>query len=305
MSDERDETRRYSPFDDATQADGGPARGDGPAASGPPTAPLPGVAGPGAVGPAGGGPLDDRTRTMPATPGDPTVVAPIPGGAPGRPPRPDATSVMPPVTDDWAASRGNAAWSGRAEVRAPRPGVTEYEETEWPAGPVREPRDKWWMPILIGVIVLVLLGALGWGIYLIVQKSGNDETPAPATTPSAAPLTTATTATTEPTTEPTTTSPPTTTPTTTEPTNEAITIPAMKGRSLAEARAALNSIGLNYRLIYRADGDATPGTVLDSDPPEGQEVPADTTVTLVIATAPQTTNPATPSPTTTDGPDDD
>jgi hypothetical protein len=242
MSDERDETRRYSPFDDATQADGGPAGGDRPAASGPPTAPLPGVAGtgaggpgvagagaagPGVGGPAVGGPADDRTRTMPATPGDPTVVAPILGGTPGRPPRPDATSVMPPVTDDWAASRGNPAWSGRAEVRPPRPGVTEYEETDWPAGPVREPRGTWWMPILIGVITLVLLGALGWGVYLIVQNSRNDETPAPATTPSAAPQTTATTETTEPTTAPTTTSPPTTTPTTTEPTNEAITIPAL------------------------------------------------------------------------------
>jgi beta-lactam-binding protein with PASTA domain len=40
--------------------------------------------------------------------------------------------------------------------------------------------------------------------------------------------------------------------------------------------------------------DANPGTVIDSDPEEGQEVPPDTTVTLIIA-APPTTAPTAPS----------
>ncbi len=73
--------------------------------------------------------------------------------------------------------------------------------------------------------------------------------------------------------------------------------------SLPEAQAALARTGLqSYKLIYR-DNDAPPGTVIGSDPAEGQEVPPDTTVTLVVArqssTAPTTaTTPtgSTPAP---------
>jgi hypothetical protein len=137
---------------------------------------------------------------------------------------------------------------------------------------------------------LILLGLLGWGIYLIAQSSADGTETPPATTPSAvAPESTApTTATTEPT-----TTPPTTTPTTTEPTE--VTVPALEGLSQQEAQRALERRGLSYRLIFRSS-DAAPGTVIDSDPAEGQEVPADTQVTLVIATEP--TTPATPTTTT-------
>jgi hypothetical protein len=250
MSDERDETRRCSPLDDATQADGVP-------------------------------PADDRTRRVPPAPDDPTVVTP----------RPDATSVMPAVDDDWAAARGNPAWSGRAEVRAPQPGSTEYQEPDWAAAPLGEPRGRWWMPIAIGIVVVLLLAALAFAVYLVVQNADDCQPTAPATSAPAAPTqTTATTESTAPSTEPTTTTP-TTTPPTTEPTNgnEEVTIPALKGRSLAEAQAALNRAGLSYRLLYRAS-DAQPNTVIDSDPAEGQEVPPDTTVTLVVA-AQRTTTP--------------
>jgi PASTA domain-containing protein len=268
MSDEHDETRQFSPFDDATQV-GGPPSGDGATA--------------------------DQTRAMPAAPADPTVVTPRPGGMAPR--RADATTALPTV-DDWAASRGNPAWAGRAEVRAPRPGGTEYAEDGWPPGPTREPRDRWWMPIVIGIVTLVLLGALGWGLYLIVQNSGTDRAPAPATTTSAAaPPPAVTTGAATPTTEPATTAPPTTEPATTPTTDStaAIKIPALKGRSLTEAQSALSSVGLSYRLIYRSVGDAAPDTVIDSDPVEGQEVPPDTRVTLVIAARPQSTPPSSPS----------
>lgn len=263
MSDERDETRQFSPFDDATQV-GGPPAGDAAAA--------------------------DQTRATPVTP---------------RPARSDpaATTALPPV-DDWAASRGNPAWAGRAEVRAPRPGGPEYADDDWPAGPIREPRDRWWMPIVIGIVTLVLLGALGWGIYLIVQNSGSDQAPAPAPASAAVPQPAVTTGTAAPTTEPTTTAPTTTTATTpTTDSTAAIKIPALKGRSLAEAQSALGSVGLSYRLIYRSVGDAAPDTVIDSDPLEGQEVPPDTRVTLVIAARPQSTPPSSPSTAVPDQPD--
>jgi len=151
------------------------------------------------------------------------------------------------------------------------------------------------MPILVGILALLLLAGLGWGIWLIVQARGDGTTPAPAPTPSAtAPETT------EPSTEPTTEAPPTTQPTTAAPTTAEVTIPALRGLSQDEARQALSRRGLSSRLRFVNSTDAPPGTVIDSDPAEGQEVPPDTVVTLVIATRP------TASPTaTSDRPDDD
>ena len=49
---------------------------------------------------------------------------------------------------------------------------------------------------------------------------------------------------------------------------------------------------------------SAPGTVIDSDPPEGQEVPPDTTVTLIIAAA-QPTTPTTPTTDVTNQPGGD
>ncbi|WP_433372645.1 PASTA domain-containing protein [Actinoplanes sp. CA-142083] len=222
---------------------------------------------------------DDASVTPAATPGD------------------DATRVEP--ADDWASSRAKPVWSGRAEVRSPQPGRTSYD-TAWsdePA-PVAAPgqRDRWWMPIVVGIVVLLLLGVLAWAIYIIVQNAG-DQTPAPkpsttaaATTnpPSTAPSTAASTA-------PTTTAP-TTTATTQQPTTS-VTVPALKGLSLADARAALNRMGLRYRVLP-IDSTAAPGTVIDSDPVEGQEVPPDTRITIVVAQqAGATTTPTTTAPT--------
>ena len=311
MSDERDETRSFSPFDDATWADdagpgrrrpGGdstrfqpPARDDNRAQVTPPGRDDDRTqVGPPAddddrtqVAPPADG--DDRTQVAPAVvSGDPTVVSP--GGRPV-----DATSVMPPV-------EGGPAWSGRAEVRAPQPGSVEYQQvTDWPAAPETQRNDRWWLPIVVGIVVLVLLAALGWGIYLIVQNSGKNNSPAPAATTSApaAPTTAATTQTTEPTTEPTT---PTTGPTTTEPTDDAVAIPALRGLSVEDAKAALRGVGItSTHVIYRPSLDAEPDTVIDSDPEEGQEVPPDTRVTLVVSAPSTATTPATATATGTTG----
>ena len=202
----------------------------------------------------------------------------------------NGTAVMP-AAGDWDAP--DAPWSGRAEVRPPLPAGYGTTMADWAAvPPPEEPRGKWWMPILVGILALILLGLLGWGIYLILQNSANNEdTPAP--TPSASAPTT-----TSPTTEPTTTPP--TTPPTTQPTQTSLTVPALVGLSQEEAQEALDRSGLTYRLIFRAS-DAAPGTVIDSDPAEGQQVPPDTQVTLVIAAEPQT-EPGTPP---TDQPDED
>jgi beta-lactam-binding protein with PASTA domain len=61
-----------------------------------------------------------------------------------------------------------------------------------------------------------------------------------------------------------------------------VTVPALRGYPLPQAQAALVKTGLKFRTIYRTNA-AAPGTVIDSDPAEGQQVPPDTTVTLVVA----------------------
>jgi PASTA domain-containing protein len=274
MSDEQEQRRGPAgrePRPDETRLDQSPTAGNQPD-----DGPRPGDAW-----------VGDRTEQMPGVPAadeDATVLTP-------RAPQQDETSVMPPVRD-WAAE--NSAWAGRAEVRPPRPGDADYlTGSDWDVTPPDEPRGKWWMPILVGIVGLILLGLLGWGIYLIAQDSG-DETPAPATSPPAPIVTTEPTTTTAATTAPTTT-PPTTEPT--ESTNPAeITVPALVGLSRADAQEALQRRGLRFRVISQPS-DATPGNVIDSDPAEGQKVPADAVVTLVIA-APRTTAPTT-TPTAT------
>ncbi|GAB2580021.1 hypothetical protein Aab01nite_56290 [Paractinoplanes abujensis] len=293
MSDESDETRRLSPGDaedPAAEATEGPAKSEpddldatrvDEATVGRASVPPPGDEDTLDGVRRSDDTLDD-VRTVPAIRDEPTVVT----GRPG------STAVMPPVgDDDWAPSRANPAWSGRAEVRPPQPG-RGYPEVDWAASAPAQPRDRWWMPIVVGIVALILLGVLGWAIYLLVQDS-SDETPAPATSTSAAPAETPTTAaetvTSSPSATPTATSPDPVQ-STTDPTASEITIPALRGLALAEAQEALRSTGLNYRLIYRQAPDVPPDTVIDSDPVEGQEVPPDTTVTLVIAAQP-TNNP--------------
>lgn len=246
-----------------------------------------------------GGPLnDDRTEQMPRADPDEDATQVTP-----RAPQSDATSVLPTErhprsTDNWA-DNGDEVWSARAGVPTRRP---DFTGTDWATEPADEPRGKWWTPIAVGIVGLLLLGLLGWGIYLIVQASGNGEATPEVTASPAAPA--KTTATTGPTTPPATTQPTTTPPTSAAPPPTDVTVPALRGLSTEEARGALDRRGLNYRLRY-VTSESPAGTVIDSDPAEGQQVPADTVITLIIAAAP--TEPATPTPTTepTDQPGED
>ncbi|MEU8230263.1 PASTA domain-containing protein [Actinoplanes sp. NPDC048967] len=282
-----DETGEYFPFaeDEKVPPIGGPLKDDR-------TAQLPPAAGDA-----------DRTQLFPPAAEDATQVTP-------QAPRSDATSVIPAAatdgtrterdprsTDNWADD-GDAVWSARAGVRSPRPGYgDEYAPADWAAAPADEPRGRWWTPIAVGIVALLLLALLGWGIYLIVQSTSDDATPGGTASP-APPATTAVT--TAPTSTPPSTEPATTQPTTSAPaTPSDITVPALKGLSSDEARGALDRKGLNYRLRY-VTSDSPAGTVIDSDPAEGQQVPADTVITLIIAAGP-TTSP-TPTQTQTTGP---
>ncbi|GAA0563919.1 hypothetical protein GCM10010172_54150 [Paractinoplanes ferrugineus] len=284
MSDESDETRSFSPFDE-TAADGTPPRPASPKRPRPAHPPTPGpdetraasadetrAAGADETRAAG---LDETQPAGDAIEADATRVAP----------RADATSVMPLADDDWASSRAKPVWSGRAEVRAPQPGQASYD-TDWQAEPMPapgRPADRWWMPIIVGIIVLILLALLGWGIYMIVQNSDDgsgspsDSTPA-TTVATTAPVSSAPT---KPSSEPTTTTP-SAEPSTTEPTTTEVRVPALLGLTLDDARDALNQNGLRYRVLYK-NSAAPQGTVIDSDPKEGQAVPPDTRITIVVS----------------------
>jgi hypothetical protein len=251
-------------------------------------------------GPRTGDAETDRTEEMPRGEPDDGVTQ----ESPRTPPR-DTTAELPPAEDPRArtgryadawADDGGSGWSGRAGVRPP----SGYDDADWAAVNPDEPHGRWWMPIVVGIVGLALLGLLGWGIYLIVQSTGDGETspgvtasvapPADTAPTSAAPTTRATR---QATTEPTRSVPPS---------PRDITVPALRGLSSAEARAALDRKLLSYRLRFVAS-DSPAGTVIDSDPAEGQQVPADTVITLIVAAAP--TTPATPTQTpTTTGPTD-
>ncbi|GAA2680720.1 Stk1 family PASTA domain-containing Ser/Thr kinase [Actinoplanes palleronii] len=238
-------------------------------------------------------PRPDETRPMPAV--DDTV-ADVPQASRNQPsggPRSGDTSAAETrpmaAAGDWDPDpRGadDSAWTGRAAVRAPRPEQAAASGGDWATiAPEEEPPGRWWMPIVFGIVGLTLVALLAYGIYVIVQNSGAEvDTPQP--TPAQTTTTTAQTAeTTPPTTEP-----PVSTVPTTEPTSTEAAVPALRGMPLADAKAALDRTGLGYRVIYRVS-DAEPGTVIDSDPVEGQLVPPDTRITLVVA-AEQTGDPA-------------
>jgi hypothetical protein len=224
-------------------------------------------------------PRADETR-----PTSPAAAADVPANQPSGGPRSD--------------DRDKEVWTGRAGVRPPRRGETAQYEADWADyGPAEPERGRWWTPIAVGTAALVLLGLLGFGIAVIVQNSGGD-TGTPAATPTTRTTTTRGTRApenTEPSTVPTTVS----TPPTTDPVDREVTVPALRGMPVEDAKAALDRTGLTYRVIRRPS-DAEPGTVVDSDPPEGRLVPSDTRITLVVA-EPGTEEPAPSSSTTAPG----
>ncbi|MFJ6196856.1 PASTA domain-containing protein [Micromonospora sp. NPDC092111] len=257
MSDDRqeppaDETRPLPRSDDATR-------------------PLPR-----SDGPSRPSPTDDATRPLPAHPHDPSH--PSPSG--------DATRPLPPTGGAaHAEPTGAPVWSGRAGVPPPRP-AEPGEPAEWYGEEQRGRR--WWTPILLGVLALLLFGLLGTGLWLALRAADSppDETPPPTVAPTTggAPTTGA------PTTAAPTTGPPSSPPTTGAAAQ--IPVPPLVGLSRATAQTLLGRLGLSYRVATR-ESDQPPGTVLATDPGTGELVSPGDEVTLVVAAA------ASPSPTPT------
>ncbi|MFF3853003.1 PASTA domain-containing protein [Micromonospora sp. NPDC002575] len=187
---------------------------------------------------------------------------------------------------------GGQVWSGRAGVPPPRPAEYGAPTGEWYAE--EQPGRRWWTPILLGVVALLLLGLLGVGFWLALSAGGGT---GPEETPSAGP--TSAPATTGAPTTGATTGGPSTTPATTPPatTPAGVPMPPLVGLPRATAERILDRLGVEHRVETR-ESDRPAGTVLETDPGAGALVPAGGQVTLVVAASPTPTSSAA-APTTT------
>ncbi|MEU2699809.1 MULTISPECIES: PASTA domain-containing protein [Micromonospora] len=231
----------------------------------------------------------EATRAMPRNAGDAT--RPLPGGPAGQggPRRPlDATTPQEPV----------GAWSGRAGVPPPRPAGYPEPGSEWYGD--EQAGRRWWMPILLGILALLLLGLIGAGVWLALRAADRNSDPGPPV-PSVSAQTSAAPTTAAPTSAAPSSSPPST-PATTAPVE--VPMPPLVGLPEAAARAALDRLDLDYRVQRRAS-DRPAGTVISTDPEAGYPVGEDDRVTIVVAVpAPPTSGPSTPgsAPATTTTP---
>ncbi len=69
---------------------------------------------------------------------------------------------------------------------------------------------------------------------------------------------------------------------------EAVAIPDLSDQSLADAQQAIIDLGLVPFTQDQASVDVTPGNVIATDPPAGQEVPPGSTVTILVSSGPGT-----------------
>jgi len=75
-----------------------------------------------------------------------------------------------------------------------------------------------------------------------------------------------------------------------------VAVPILRGATVDDAQQALQAQGLNSTVVNRVS-DQPAGTVVDTDPPAGTQVPAGTEVTLFVATPPPSSvnpNPSNP-----------
>ncbi|MDG6101208.1 PASTA domain-containing protein [Dactylosporangium aurantiacum] len=245
----------------------------------------------------------DATRIGPTGPTDPDATRIHPAGPIGPdatrigPADPDATRIgggtSPLRPDDSGATRIGGPlghdepprWSARANV--PQPGdpvLRQPAPEEWVEEDPYQGRS-WFTPVIVGIVALVLVGALSFGLYLIYQATADGENAPSGQLPSVEGTTSAAVQSPTP---PPTSAPPTSaepSPTTAAPPSS-VTIPPLRGNTLAQATVKLQQLGLQVKVVRRADGSVEPGEVLESDPGPGEVVDAGETVTLYVATAP-------------------
>lgn len=143
----------------------------------------------------------------------------------------------------------------------------------------------------VRLVSAVRVAAAAGALVLVAGCGGATERPVAPVAMTEAPATTTAPATTAPATTP----PPTTTaaPKPTPP--PAITVPDVRGMTVAEARAALSAAKLRWRTTYRRTSGAPAGTVL-AQSPGGERAPG-TVVTLTVAQTPPPKPKPRPTPT--------
>lgn len=233
----------------------------------------------------------DATRIGPASPVDPWQTEPDPdatriggGTSPLRPDDSGATRVGGPLGHDEPPR-----WSARANVPQPGdPSLRRPAQEEWVEEDDPYQGRSWFTPVIVGIVALVLIGALSVGLYLIYQATADgdnapsDQVPGVQPSSSSAVVPTPT-----PTRQPSTAPPSSAAPSeTTEAPPSSVAIPPLRGSTLAQATIKLQQLGLEVKVVRRADGSVAPGEVLESDPGPGVMIAAGGTVTLYVATAP-------------------
>jgi PASTA domain len=216
----------------------------------------------------------DETRQFPAATGDQ-------GDETARMPAADAdgdpTEVLP------------SAWAGRAGVPSPD-AIREASPTVLWQEPVA-PQRRWWLPVGIAALALALLALVGFGLWLIFKEDDNGSNPlGPVASASGS-------ATASPSRSRATASP---TGDTSQNVPERVVVPRLSGADVDSAQKILDEVGLTYQLAFRASSTAPPNTVIETRPGEGSVVRKGSQVTLVIASAPPSSAPPSPSPSPAD-----
>jgi serine/threonine-protein kinase len=205
----------------------------------------------------------------------------------GPPAEAGGTSVLPPVTD-----APSPRWSARAQVRPAGLDRDEVPVEEWEQP--GQPGPSLATPLLISLGVLLLLGLIAVGLWLLLRdRDAGPPPPVPTVTPGP-------TLTQTPTTQPTT--PPATTTAATSVAPAPVEIPVLTGSTFDAAATALRDRGLRVQRRDQESTDVPEGQVIATDPPAGTLVVPGYPVTVIVSTGPPEPPPTTTT-TTTEPPD--
>lgn len=206
--------------------------------------------------------LPDGDATQVIANGDQTAVIPPRGGRPA--PGVDQTAVLPPTP----------AWAGRAEVRRPGAGGVRQAvpPDEWQD--YEDTGRRWWLPIVLGILGLLMLGVLGAGVWLIIRTQNDKPAPATSATASVRPSQTSASP-----------SPTTASPSRTASGPVQVLVPPLVGLTADQAETLLQQNHLNFQLLYRYDPNTLVGNVIEANPVAGTLIDRGGTVTLVISSA--------------------
>ncbi len=262
-------------------------------------------------------PAGDRTdeegsgASGPSSGGEPPDSGPAEAGEPagdeqqaeaGEP----AITVRPlngPRTIALPSSADMTRWSGRSVTRTDVQPALPGDSAVTTGGPLRSatpvrpgddgttggrPGRGWAFPLLVTTTVVVLLGVLTVGVWLIVNAlSAGDGAPPPlASTSPVSPSATATPSSPQQSLTPSSTA---------APTSDApalVTVPQVRGATEAAATQTLLGLGLRVAVQHREDPDVAAGTVVGVEPAEGTAVAPGSVVTLIVARPPASPSPS-------------